>query len=494
MKTSALPLLGFFAALLSGAICAPVDELLLPGRESESDVGDGAAPIARIAHVTDTHLVDEESPARFTEAYFVTHSAWRPYESYSTQLFDGIIRAVNRIHDSGRPIDFLMHTGDACDNAQSNELGCHLALMDGDVVAPLTGPDDRDAEDVPPALLDQHAEFQARGLYEKGRHGEADDIPWYYTFGNHDRYAIGLLAIFETLDGGRRTPLPAPARPGVLLPRFLDPLSSWAHGRVTPADPGPPQLFELPLYVEPNPERAYVSKSEFVEALGDTRGGPPGHGFADSPEGKFWYSTSPVPGVRLIGLDTTDQTNLRPNTLYDNGAVTRAQLSFLQTELDTAVENGELVVAASHHPSASLTHMAGSEILGEEFRALLNEYSNVVLHVAGHTHRNKVIDRGGYLEIETCSTLDWPQEGRLIEIWRDGAGEIFIAYEMFSHIDDELPPLGADPLRELRERAQALARTDKTAAARQKPVDPTGESPGGESIDRRGIFRIPNRR
>ena len=107
---------------LAGPACDIDVGRLLPARDSGSNNPDGLRLVVRLAHITDTHVIDEESPARFPAAHVITRSAWRPYESYSTQLLDGIIRTVNRIHAAGRPIDFLMHTGDACDNAQSNEL------------------------------------------------------------------------------------------------------------------------------------------------------------------------------------------------------------------------------------------------------------------------------------------------------------------------------------------------------------------------------------
>jgi hypothetical protein len=68
------------------------------------------------------------------------------------------------------------------------------------------------------------------------------------------------------------------------------------------------------------------------------------------------------------------------------------------------------------------------------------------------------VNHGGYVEIETCSTLDWPLEARLIEIWRNvETGGIVVGYEMFSHLADDLPPLGDDPLAALRLQAHLLA-------------------------------------
>ena len=492
MKHAFLLLCGLALGPLTGLYCAPAAPgVPLAPRDNEPTLSENAALVVRFAHITDTHAIDTLSPARFTEAYVVTSSAWRPFEAYSMQLLDGIIRAVNRIHAGGRPIDFLLHTGDACDNAQTNESAWFLTVMDGGIVNPLSGPDDRSTEDKPAELLDPYAVFDAQGLYQKGRHGELDSIPWYFTFGNHDRYAVGVLPIFEDASGRRSAPVPLPARPGLLLPTSLNPTSSRAAGRVTPADPGPPLLFERPLYVEPNDERAYSRKSEFAARLENTVTGPASHGFAGVQNEDFWYSVIVAPRVRLIGLDTTDRSDPRPAEFCDEGALSRRQLDFLRAELNRAAENDELAIVATHHPSTSLNFASGSEVSGTEFRAALNEYPNVVLHIAGHKHRNRVTDHNSYLEIETCSTLDLPQEGRLIELWREPeTDQIMIAYEMFSHLDDETPPLGPDPLQALRAQAHAIAAGDKDAAARQRRFDPEDVDPRGRNRDRSGLIRL----
>jgi 3',5'-cyclic AMP phosphodiesterase CpdA len=195
-----------------------------------------------------------------------------------------------------------------------------------------------------------------------------------------------------------------------------------------------------------------------------------------------------VTGLRLIGLDTTDRAAKVPGFFYDVGALSRGQLDFLRTELEAATARGEIVIVASHHPSAALSPSSGSEVSPEDFRALLNAYPAVVLHLCGHSHRNRVTERGGYIEVETCSTLDLPQEGRLVEIWRDGQdGRVAVVYEMFSDRDDALPALGADPLRALREQGYMIALGDKGAVIRQRHFDPEGRDPRGDARDREGV-------
>jgi 3',5'-cyclic AMP phosphodiesterase CpdA len=474
-----------FWVLLGGFIgfgCAGDSGSLLPEPVSPAPVGAEWVLVARLAHISDTHVLDEESPARFAGAHSITRSAWRPYEGYSTQLLDGMLRTVNRIHASGRTIDFLLHSGDACDNAQSNELGWLTTLFDGGEINPRTGPDDRSPESRPPPELDPHAPFRAAGLYRQGVHGSRPSIPWYAVVGNHDVYSIGVFPIIADADGHRVATLPLDWRPGWVLPVILDPTAAWSYGRVTPAAPGPPGLFTVPGAVEPNASRAYFSKDEYLAVLSATATGPAGHGFASATS----YSVSPVPGLRLIGLDTTDRAPPAPGALCSEGAFSRSQLDYLRRELEAARGRNELVIVATHHPSVALLPLAGSEVDGDEFRGVLAEYDHVVVHLCGHMHRHRVTQRDTYLEIETGATLDPPQEGRVVEVWRDSTeGRIAVAYEVFSHLDETLPPLGDDSLRGLREQAQRIAADEKTAPVRRAvddgPTDGTGTArPGRE--------------
>jgi 3',5'-cyclic AMP phosphodiesterase CpdA len=488
VSTSAISLL--LLPMLLASSCVHDAAPLLPSDTSDSGVPTGARLVARIVHVSDSHAVDYESPARFAGAQIVIPSAWRAWESSSTQLFDGIIRTINRIHASGQRVDFLLHTGDACDNAQANELGWFLAVMDGGQVNPLSGPDDRPEDTRPDALLDPYQAFGAQGLYQQGVHGDLPSIPWYSVIGNHESYCIGVFPILTWFDGTRVSPLPLSGRPGILLPTILDPLGAWTHGPVSPAHPGPPPLLDLPAPVTPEADRHFFSRREFIEAMFNTRTGPPGHGFSD-PLSPGWYSVSPAVGLRLIVLDTADAPNPLPGFPYSEGAISIGQRDWLRSQLDASQARDELVIVASHHPSISLEVLSGSVLGPDELRDLLRNYPNVILHLAGHTHRNRVADRGGYIEIETCSTLDLPQEGRVVEIWRDDVdGTVTVTYHMFSSLDDTLPPLGDDPLRALRQTAHDLAEQSRGDPSQMRSTQPPDPHPEGDLADRQGTIRL----
>ncbi len=426
--------------------------------EQLDDVPAGFELLARFAHISDAQIIDEQSPARVPQADDLVTAAWRPHEAYSTQLLDGMIRAINREHEQGGALDFVVHTGDATDNNQANEWRWFMDAFDGLPIDPLTGPDDRAPGDVPAPELDPHAPFTPAGLYRQGLHGPLPSIPWYAAIGNHDRFAIGVFPILEYAGDARLAPLPFVYQLVLFYPIFLNPEADQANGPISPGHPGPLALLNLPQFVEPNPQRRYLNTTETIAVHFDTLTDPPGHGFVGAQDEQSWYSVSPVDGLRLIVLDTARPRSVAPMLPHHNGTLSAEQFDFLATELQRAEDADELIIVASHHPSADLVQ-SGTETTPLQLRALLSSHPNVVLHLAGHFHRHRVFDRGGYLEIETGAIIDYPQEGRIIEIWQNAtADEVLLRYHLFSHLDvDETE---RDALYELRRRAFELARED----------------------------------
>jgi len=432
----------------------------LPNESTEPVDADRFELLARFVHITDAHATDEESPGRLTAVAALSASAWRPHEAYSTQLLDGIIRTINKLHVARHTIDFVVHTGDASDNAQLNEMNWFITALDGGRIDPLTGPDDRDPALRPDPLLDPHEPFTAQGMYRNGVHGDAPTIEWYNLFGNHNRFALGVFPIVTDLLGGRISPLPLENRVGLFLPVDLDPTGRLAWAPITPANPGPPPELNLPVLVQADPARRFITDRDFIEAHLAGTGEPTGHGFDPDHPNRTWYSVSPVPGLRLIALNSATPFIEVPTLVYSEGAISLPQVRFLQLELASAQALGECVIVATHHPSGALDLTSGTALTPRAFRRLLNGYSCVKLHIAGHWHRNLVIDRGGYIEIVTSSIIDPPQQGRIIEIWRptepradpvptvSGARadlpaegeEIELRYWMFSHLDEIEPP------------------------------------------------------
>lgn len=446
------------AGVVAGCGAAPgsilSDENTAPIDESVNTL------LARFAHITDAQLIDEESPGRLTVFGNLSTSAWRPHEAYSIHLLDGTIRAINQTHASGLEIDFVIHTGDATDNLQRNELDWFLTCFDGGTIDPRTGPDDREPSDIPDGELDPHAPFEAQGLYRQNVHGPLPSIPWYSLVGNHDVFAVGVFPIVTLPGFGRIAPLPGNHLP-LFHPAYLNPIGSIGWAPITPANPGPPADVNFPAYVTPNPDRAYVSLRGFIDAHFGTRTEPDGHGF--TPGGPPWYEAQVAEGVTLIGLSTSDPPVAIPEVSYADGAMTAEQVTSLRQMLDAATARGDVIIVATHHPSFTLDPTLGSALLESSFVSLLSEYENVALHLAGHIHRSAVIQRPGYIEMVTGAILDPPHEGRIIDLWSSSSGELEFRYRAISHLDeiaradDAHEALFLDPLRPLRQTAEDLS-------------------------------------
>ena len=175
--------------------------------------GAATREVVRFGQLTDTHVRDEESPARvpFLDRLGPpVSSAFRPQEAMSPHVLNAAIRAVN----TQRP-DAVLLTGDLVDNAQVNELDQFLDVVQGGDVVPDSGDDgydgvqaqsnpdgffyrpDVDAPRLVGLLRRAALPFFAPGLR----------APWYPAVGNHDVLVQGQQPPSEAIDaiatGGR---------------------------------------------------------------------------------------------------------------------------------------------------------------------------------------------------------------------------------------------------------------------------------------------------
>ena len=203
------------------------------------------------------------------------------------------------------------------------------------------------------------------------------------------------------------------------------------------ADPENRRVIPLPEWV-----REHLSSP--------ARPGPVGHGF-DVPgsEGvETCWVRDVSPGVRVVGLDTTN------HHAGPNGCLTGPRFRWLEERLAevssryydvagglvTAQRPDRLVVVASHHPSWAMHNLQPDPVRpqrmhsGEEVRDLLLRFPNVVVWVNGHVHEHRVRPfrspygpGAGFWEVNTASCIDFPQQSRLLDVVdnRDGTVSIF---------------------------------------------------------------------
>ena len=426
--------------------------------------------VASIAHLTDLHVTDVQSPARFE---FINREyldprfrellpMQRPQEALNEHAIAATIRAVNAIGGApitGSPLDLAIMSGDAVDNAQSNELANFAALLDGGRVCPDSGgeryegvqsagwPDDlfwkpdgavaggdlmRLAYGFPlvPGLLERALKpFSSPGLR----------MPWLGCHGNHEEVCQGV---------GIVTPALAAAMVGfhkpIRLPEGLD------RDTVLEAFVRHPESFmagqDLP--VTPDAERRPFTQKEFVEAHFHSGARPEGHGFmAGNRQDGTAYYVHDTPAARFVVLDTVCTAG------GADGCIDEDQVQWLERRLKEA--RGRPVVITSHHTLDTLGNKrraGGSRYIDADgLLDVVHGAGNVVLWLNGHVHANAVTPRanprgaGGFWEVTTSSLVDWPCQARLVEIFEAGDGLLGIACTMVDHDGSVDPGAAARP-------------------------------------------------
>jgi metallophosphoesterase (TIGR03767 family) len=432
--------------------------------ESDQVSVEPARPIIAIGHLTDLHVTDVQSPARFE---FVNRYAGdprfrelitmqRPHEALNTHAIEAMVRTLNGIEAapvSGAPLQLVAMTGDAIDNTQRNELVNFLALLDGGIVRPDSGlpgyegvqlvdwPDDifwkpdgpagsdmfqRELGFPPsPGLLERAMQpFQATGLRR----------PWLACYGNHEEVCqgVGIVgpALAKGMTGSRKpVALPDGLDPDTAVEKFVQEPEFFMTGRS--------------LEVAADAGRRPISRPEFVQLHHES--GP--HGFSDQnrAEGTAYY-VHDTRAVRFITLDTVCREG------GADGSIDPPQLHWLERRLEEAHSSfrsrdgstvrtrhqDRLVVVLSHHGYETLANPHADQ-RQEQLLNLLLRFQNVVLWLNGHIHANQVRPRSdprsghGFWEVTTSSLVDWPCQARLVELYEAGEGLLAIACTMVDH-------------------------------------------------------------
>ncbi len=391
------------------------------GDTAEAPLGDPSS-LAFLWTMTDTHIVDEESPARLINGDTLFDSAYRNHESWSTQLLEGALRTL-RAFNSCHPLDFTLLTGDLIDNRQRNEMAWFIQVMEGGLVDPDSGADE---DPFPGEANDQHDSFSAVG--------HPANLPWYAVPGNHDLLSQGNGSM---LDWMLADPLGDKANLSILslglnnavTPVCLDEPWYDTESTVPARCYMPPRSYFKNGDIIPDTDRAFIGILEWLEYFFGTETIPDGHGFTaeNLKNGTASYVVDDVvPGmpIVLIVLNTVAESG-------SDGVFDDARREWLITKLDQAELDNKMVIVSSHHTAANMEGVQKDQLV-----AVLNSYPHVALHIGGHSHKNRIRPHPapeglppehGYWEIESSGTMDWPQQTRLLEFVdnRDGTGAIY---------------------------------------------------------------------
>jgi 3',5'-cyclic AMP phosphodiesterase CpdA len=362
----------------------------------------GGRVLATFGQLSDTHVRDEESPARvpFLDRLGTPlDSTFRPQEAFSTQVLDAAVRALSREHPQ-----VVVVTGDIVDSAQENELDQALAVLGGGVVAPDSGrpgydgvqaasnPDpfyfrpDNDAPRHPGALAAAQGRFRASGLR----------VPWYPAVGNHDVLVQGEVPATDAIEAVATGDRMVTGIDPSFLPPTIDEDDAAEAVDVLLRNG---EVFGRAETVPADPARRHLTPAELVSRLASAAGVRP-------VEGRLDY-TFDVGEVRGIVLDTASRSG------GSRGVVTARQVAWLRRQLATDRWN----VVFAHNPLESSEG-------GEAALAVLDAAPRVAAVVAGNRHRNTIEQRDGYWLIGTSSLADFPQQARMFRLLEARGGAV----------------------------------------------------------------------
>ena len=387
--------------------------------------------------MSDIHITDKESPA---QAVYYGYkwgiiSGYSPAMLYTTQFLDAAVQTVNALHKE-KPFDFGIFLGDGINSGQYNELRWYVDVLDGKKIKPDSGLKD---DPVPGPHNDYQDEYKTAGLDKS--------IKWYQVLGNHDHFWLGLYPpgdyVSRALTGttilniGNVITDPLHMKSRGFYMGAID--GRTPYGDIIGA--GPVNNFpQGPPMVPADPDRRFVSRTEWIGEFFNTSSSPAGHGFnqSDVTTGFACYAFEPKPDIpiKVIVLDDTQRDDMTSEeTSNGHGSLDQERYDWLVKELDKGQAEGQLMIIAAHIPIGFERESSGpgSLLIWDKYAAIsdtdliakLYTYPNLLMWISGHRHLNTITalkspdpnrPELGFWVIETASLRELPQQFRTFEI------------------------------------------------------------------------------
>ena len=507
------------------------------GNTSNTRIPDSSSPLLlNFFSIADCHITDKESPARnmgfgydypipavtgMQNGVQITMPMGGPVYSgivlSTTQVLDAAVQTINAQHQL-TPFNFGIGLGDAVDNTQYNELRWYISVLDGRTITPSSG------AHLGAQTIDYQKPFKAAGLDRS--------IPWYQVIGNDDQSWMGTCVVTDlirnALVGSQILTIGLPttlAEYAMLATASQEPIfwkkvfnapfdQRWYMGVVNGATPygtiigAGPTTSTSPVTVAADSNRRSLSINQWMNEFFDTESQPVGHGFTRqmAVEGFACYSFNPVPGIpiKVMVLDDTDK-----RYHGAGGSLDQKRYQWLQSQLAAGQKAGVLMIVCAHVPLNPYSQIAMgdapvekpyltsrwqcSEVPVDEILSACHNYSNLVLWVAGHEHRNTITPQPasayipsapgnhGFWVAETPSLRDFPQQFRSYQIIYNSSdpsigGEPSISILALDH--DTAPQSGTPACKSRSYAIGAMEIFQPTACTPPNPTNNYQQGPG----------------